>query len=178
MDLSKLDTDQWVAAAEAMGAKYIVCVAKHVGGFCMWQTETTDYGVKSLSWRGGKGDVLADLATSCRKRGMKLGVYLSPCDRKHGAGVGGRCGSPEAQKVYSKIYRQQLTEVLSRYGDIVEVWFDGSNVIEVGDILKKFASRAMVFQGPHATIRWVGNEARSEERRVGKECRSRWAPYH
>ena len=159
MDLSKLDTDQWVTAAEAMGAKYIVFVAKHVGGFCMWQTETTNYGVKSLSWRGGKGDVLADLATSCRKRGIKLGVYLSPCDRKHGAGVGGRCGSPEAQEGYSKIYRQQLTEVLSRYGEIVEVWFDGSNVIEVGDILKKFASQAMVFQGPHATIRWVGNEA-------------------
>jgi alpha-L-fucosidase len=78
MDLSKLDTDQWVTAAEAMGAKYIVFVAKHVGGFCMWQTETTNYGVKSLSWRGGKGDVLADLATSCRKRGIKLGVYLSP----------------------------------------------------------------------------------------------------
>ena len=131
MELSKLDTDQWVAAAEAMGAKYIVFVAKHVGGFCMWQTATSDYGVKSLSWRGGKGDVLADLATSCRKRGIKLGVYLSPCDRKHGAGVGGRCGSPEAQEVYSKIYRQQLTEVLSRYGEIVEVWFDGSNVIGV-----------------------------------------------
>jgi alpha-L-fucosidase len=158
MDLSKLDTDQWAAAAEAMGAKYIVFVAKHVGGFCMWQTETTDYGVKSLSWRDGKGDVLADLATSCRKRGIKLGVYLSPCDRKHGAGVGGRCDSPEAQERYSKIYRQQLTEVLSRYGEIVEVWFDGSNVIEVGGILQKYAPHAMVFQGPHATIRWVGNE--------------------
>jgi len=96
MNPEKLDTDQWVAAAEAMGAKYLVFVAKHVGGFCMWQTETTDYSVKSIPWRGGKGDVLADLSASCRKRGMKLGVYLSPCDRKHGAGVGGRCKTPEA----------------------------------------------------------------------------------
>jgi len=159
MNPEKLDTDQWVATAEAMGARYIVFVAKHVGGFCMWQTETTDYGVKSIPWRGGRGDVLADLARSCRKRGIKLGVYLSPCDRKHGAGVGGRCGSPEAQRRYDAIYRQQLTEVLSRYGELVEVWFDGSNVVEVGDILRKYAPRAMVFQGPHATIRWVGNES-------------------
>ena len=155
----RLDTDQWVAAAEAMGAKYIVFVAKHVGGFCTWQTETTDYGVKSIPWRGGHGDVLADLSASCRKRGMKLGVYLSPCDRKHGAAVGGRCKTPEAQAEYDKLYRRQLTEVLTRYGRMVEVWFDGSNVVEVGDILKEHAPDAMVFQGPHATIRWVGNEA-------------------
>ena len=27
-------------------------------------------------------------------------------------------------------------------------------------------------------IAWAGAETRSEERRVGKECRSRWSPYH
>lgn len=155
----KLDTDQWVSAAEAMGAKYIVFVAKHTGGFCMWQTETTDYGIKNTPWRGGKGDVLADLAKSCRKRGIRLGVYVSPCDRKQGAGGGGRCRTAEAQQRYNKVYRRQLTEVLSRYGEMFEVWFDGSIAVPVGDILKKHAPKAMVFQGPHATIRWVGNEA-------------------
>ena len=155
---AKLDTDQWVAAAEAMGAKYIVFVAKHVGGFCMWQTDTTDYGVRNTPWRGGKGDVLADLSVSCRKRGIALGVYLSPCDRKHGAGVGGRCATPEAQERYNAMYRQQLTEVLTRYGEMFEVWFDGSNIVPVGDILKQHAPKAMIFQGPNATIRWVGNE--------------------
>jgi len=156
---AKLDTDQWVTAAEAMGAKYIVFVAKHTGGFCWWQTDTTDYSVKNIPWRGGKGDVMKDLSESCRKRGIKLGVYLSPQDRKQGAGGGGRCRSKEAQQRYNKIYRQQLTEVLSRYGEMFEVWFDGSIVVPVGDLLKKYAPEAMVFQGPHATIRWVGNEA-------------------
>ena len=158
MNPSELDTEQWVAAAEALGAQYIVFVAKHVGGFCMWQTETTDYSVKSIPWRGGKGDVLADLAKSCQKRGMKLGVYLSPCDRKHGANVGGRCKDKEAQDRYRLMYRQQLTEVLTRYGEMFEVWFDGNNVIDLADILKTHAAHAMVFQGPQATIRWVGNE--------------------
>ncbi|HEX3997553.1 MAG TPA: alpha-L-fucosidase [Pirellulales bacterium] len=154
----KLDTEQWVRAAEAMGAKYIVFVAKHSGGFCWWQTDTTDYSVKNTPWRGGKGDVLAELSASCKKHGMKLGVYISPMDRKHKAAGGGRCATPELQAAYNKLYRQQLTEVLSRYGSMFEVWFDGSNVVPVGDILRQYAPHAMIFQGPHATIRWVGNE--------------------
>ena len=155
---AELDTDQWVRVAESMGAKYIVFVAKHVGGFCMWQTDTTDYGIKNTPWKGGKGDVLADLSQSCRTRGMKLGVYLSPRDDTLGAATGGRCPTAEVQERYNLIYRQQLTEVLSRYGEMVEVWFDGSNVIEVGDLLKRYAPKAVIFQGKYATIRWVGNE--------------------
>ena len=156
---TELDTDEWVAVAESMGAKYIVFVAKHVGGFCMWQTDTTDYSIKNTPWRDGKGDVLADLSASCKERGMKLGVYLSPRDDHLGANTGGRCETGEAQERYNQIYRQQLTEVLSRYGEMFEVWFDGSNIIEVGDILEKCAPKAVIFQGKYATIRWVGNES-------------------
>ncbi len=155
---AQLDTDQWVRVAESMGAKYIIFVAKHVGGFCWWQTETTDYSVKSIPWRNGKADVTAMLAESCRRHGMKLGVYISPADRKHGADVGGRCKTPTEQTRYSAIYRRQLTELLSRYGELIEVWFDGSCIIDVGDLLKKYVPKAMIFQGPQATIRWVGNE--------------------
>ncbi len=153
-----LDTDQWVEAAEAMCAKYIIMVAKHVGGFCLWQTHTTDYSVKNTPWRGGKGDVMEALSESCRKRNIKLGVYISPQDRKYGAGVGGRCKTQEEQERYNQFYRQQLVELLTCYGEMFEVWFDGSNVVPVGDILAEYAPKAMVFQGRHATIRWVGNE--------------------
>lgn len=155
---SQLDTEQWAGVAEALGAKYIVFVAKHTGGFCWWQTETTDYSVRNTPWRDGRGDVLRDLAASCRKHGLRLGIYLSPADRKHRAALGGKCQTPEAQEQYNKLYRAQLTEVLSRYGEIFEIWFDGSLVVPVGDILAQHAPHAMVFQGPHATIRWVGNE--------------------
>lgn len=155
---AQLDTEQWVDVAESMGAKYIVFVAKHVGGFCMWQTDTSPYGIKHTPWRGGKGDVLADLSASCKKRGMKLGVYLSPRDDTLGADTGGKCKDAEAQRKYDAIYREQLTEVLSRYGEMFEVWFDGSNIVEVGDILKQHAPHAVIFQGKYASIRWVGNE--------------------
>jgi alpha-L-fucosidase len=114
MNPDKLDTDQWVRVAESMGAGYIVFVAKHEGGFCWWQTETTDFSVKSTPRKGGNGDVLADLSASCRARGMKLGVYISPQDRKHGIGVGGKAKGPDDQASYERLFRQQLTEVLSR----------------------------------------------------------------
>ncbi|HNQ89922.1 MAG TPA: alpha-L-fucosidase [Verrucomicrobiota bacterium] len=153
-----LDTDQWVRVAESMGAKYIVFVAKHVGGFCWWQTDTSDYGVRRTPWRGGHGDLMAELAASCRKRSMNLGVYLSPADRHHGVGVGGKADDPARQSTYERIFRQQLTELLSRYGEMKEVWFDGSLVFDVGDILQQHAPGAVVFQGPQASIRWVGNE--------------------
>ena len=90
---------------------------------------------------------------------MKLGVYLSPADRKHGVGVGGWADDPEQRAAYERLFRRQLTEVLSRYGEMMEVWFDGSLVFDVGDILAKHAPKAVVFQGPQASIRWVGNEA-------------------
>jgi alpha-L-fucosidase len=155
---AQLDTDQWAECARGLGAKYIVFVAKHIGGFCMWQTETTSYSIRNTPWRGGKGDVVADLSQSCGKRGLKLGVYLSPRDDNFGAGTAGRCKTPGLQAAYNARYRRQLTELLSRYGELVEIWFDGSLVTPVGDILKEHAPHAMIFQGPCATIRWVGNE--------------------
>src|SRR6185437_3565138 len=117
----------------------IVFVAKHAGGFCMWQTTTTPYSIGHTPWEGGKGDLLENLSASCRKYGLRLGVYISPRDRYLGAGTGGVCKSPAQQAKYSAIYRQQLTEVLSRYGTMVEVWFDGSIVFPVADIVRKYA---------------------------------------
>ncbi|MFT3684654.1 MAG: alpha-L-fucosidase [Phycisphaerales bacterium] len=157
---AKLDTDQWVRVAKSMGAKYIVFVAKHEGGFCWWPTKTTSYSVKSTPWRDGKGDVLKDLAASCKAEGMMLGVYLSPQDKHEHATIGGRIerGGKEGQAAYERVFREQLTELLTGYGDMVEVWFDGSLVFDVGDILAAHAPKAIVFQGPQATIRWVGNE--------------------
>jgi alpha-L-fucosidase len=162
-DLSKfnpkeLDTEQWCDVAEGLGAKQIVYVAKHVSGFCGWQTQTTDYGVKNTPWRGGKGDIVKDLAESCRRRGLKLGIYLSPMDCHHGVECSGICRSVEDQSRYDEIYRRQLTELLTNYGPISELWFDGSIVIKVDDIIDKYAPGVICFQGPCANIRWPGTE--------------------
>src|SRR5471032_512215 len=90
IDPARLDVEQWAEVAESFGAKRIIMTCKHSGGFCWWQTTTSSYGVAATPWRDGKGDVVAELAACCRRRGLGLGVYLSPEDRYLGAGVGGR----------------------------------------------------------------------------------------
>ncbi len=160
IDPRQLNTDQWCEVASSWGAKMIIFVAKHVGGFCFWQTTTTDYGIRNTPWKGGKGDVLDELSRSCRNHGLDLGIYIYPGDPAWGAGPGsgGITSDPAKQEGYTKVFRQQMTEVLSRYGTIREVWFDGSCRIDVADILRHYAPHAVVFQGPQASLRWVGNE--------------------
>lgn len=158
---SKLDVNQWIDAAEAFDAKMIVFVAKHVGGFCWWQTEASDYSVKNTPYKNGRGDVLDDLAKACFERGMKLGVYIYPGDETWGAyiGGGGKTKDPAKQEAYTRVLRTQWEEVLSRYGkQMTEIWFDGNIILPVEDIVKKYAPSAIAFQGPFASIRWVGNE--------------------
>lgn len=158
---TKLDTDQWCSVAKSWGAKEIIFVAKHAGSFCWWPTYTTEYCVRNIPWKNGKGDVIKDLATSCKKAGLNLGIYIYPGDTKWGAGLGsgGITKDPTKQEAYNKIFRQQLTEVLTNYGDMLEVWFDGSCKVPVSDILQKYASKAVIFQGSDATIRWPGTES-------------------
>lgn len=160
MYLSKLNTDQWCQVAKSWGAKMIIFVAKHCGGFCWWQTKTTDYGVSAIPWKQGKGDVMKDLSASCKKSGLDLGVYVYPGDEHWGAGIGsgGITKDPSKQQAYNEVYRTQLKELLTRYGTIKEVWFDGNCRISVKDILQQYAPKAVFFQGECASIRWVGNE--------------------
>jgi alpha-L-fucosidase len=158
---TELSTDQWCETARLWGAQEILFVAKHTGGFCWWQTETNKYGIKETPYKNGKGDVLLELSRSCKKYRLNLGIYLYPGDETWGAGIGsgGRTGDPVKQEDYNEIYRTQLTEVLTNYGDIIEVWFDGSCVIDVSDIMEKYAKNSVIFQGPHATLRWAGTES-------------------
>lgn len=158
IDPSNLDTDQWAEVAQSYGAKIIIFCAKHTGGFAWWQTETTSYGIKETPWKGGRGDVMADLAASCKKKGIKVGVYLSPEDRFLGVGMGGKTKDPDKQKEYEEIYRKQLTELLTKYGDMYELWVDGSLIFDIKDIINQYAKKAVILQSSGATIRWVGNE--------------------
>ena len=82
---------------------------------------------------------------------MKHGGQVSAAEEKR--------QDPSRQEAYNKVFRQQLTEVLSNYGHITEVWFDGSCIIDVNDILEKYASKSVILQGPKATLRWPGTES-------------------
>jgi alpha-L-fucosidase len=115
---TELDCRQWARICKEAGMKAIILTAKHHCGFCVWPSKHTEYSVKNSPWRNGKGDLVREMADACKEYGLKLGIYLSPWDRNHPD-----YGKPE----YITYFRNQLTELLTNYGEIFEVWFDGAN---------------------------------------------------
>ena len=111
------DAEKIVLLAKKIGSKGFLINAKHHGGFCMWPTKTTDYNISKSPWKDGKGDWVGEWAKACRQHGLKLGLYLSPWDRNAAC-----FGTPE----YLKMYKEQLTELCTNYGELFTLWFDGA----------------------------------------------------
>jgi alpha-L-fucosidase len=168
---TELDCRQWARTARDAGMKGIIITAKHHDGFCLWPSAYTEHSVKNSPWKDGNGDVIMELRKACDEYGLKLGIYLSPWDRNTAV-----YGTPE----YLVYYRNQLKELLTNYGDIFEVWFDGANG---GDgyyggaretrridnktyydwpnthiIVRELQPGAVMFSDAGPDIRWVGNE--------------------
>ena len=159
---TELDCRQWARVCRDVGMKGIIITAKHHDGFCLWPSRYTDHTVASSQWRNGKGDVLKDLSEACREFGLKMGIYLSPWDR-HEPSYG---DSP----TYNEYFKNQLREVLTNYGEIFEVWFDGAcgegsnGKRQVYDwegffqVVRQCKPNAVIFSDGGPDVRWVGNE--------------------
>ena len=159
---ANLDARQWIRAAQSAGCRYVVLTAKHHDGFCLWPTRTTRHSVASTPWRGGTGDVVRELADAARRAGIGIGLYLSPWDRNapsYGSGQG-----------YDDFYIAQLTELLTNYGPLIEVWFDGANGEgpngkrqkydwpRIHSTVRRLQPNALIFSDSGPDIRWIGNE--------------------
>ncbi len=157
---AKLDAEQWVRVTKEAGFKQVILTAKHHDGFCLWPTKTTSHSVKSSPWKGGNGDVVKEVVAACKKYDIGFGIYLSPWDMN--ASV---YGTP----AYNDFFIDQLTELLTQYGQIDEVWFDGANGEGpngkkqeydfnrwYNHIRKLQPTATIAIMGPD--VRWVGTE--------------------
>ena len=157
-----LDARQWARAARAAGFRMMILTAKHHDGFCLWPTATTRHSVVSSPWRGGRGDLVREFVDACREERLRVGLYLSPWDRNHPT----YGDSPR----YNDVYIAQLTELLTQYGSIAEMWFDGANgegpngrrqVYDwprVFGTVKRLQPEAVIFSDAGPDVRWCGNE--------------------
>jgi len=170
-DPAKFDAGAIVAALAAGGMRGVILTCKHHDGFCLWPTKTTGHSIRNSAWRAGKGDVVREISEAARSHNLKFGVYLSPWDRNSA-----EYGKPG----YLQIYRQQLTELLTGYGEIFEVWHDGANggdgfyggarekrTIDKNtyyqwpgtwDLVRRLQPGAVIFSDVGPDVRWVGNE--------------------
>lgn len=190
-NLKELDTDQWCRAMKDAGMKMVILTVKHHDGFVIWQSRYTDHGIMSTGFKDGKGDILKDLSESCKKYGLKLGIYLSPADLfqiEHPDGLYGNLspktkrtiprevpGRPFANQTkfefevddYNEYFLNQLFEVLTEYGEVHELWFDGAHPKRKGgqtynypawkELIRTLAPKAVIFG--REDIRWCGNES-------------------
>lgn len=168
---SELDCRQWAKVAGEAGMEGIVITARHHDGFCLWPSGFTEHSVKNSPWKNGQGDIIRELREACDEYNLKLGIYLSPWDRNHAA-----YGSP----AYIDYYRNQLRELLTNYGEIFEVWFDGANGGDgyyggayemrridnktyydwenTWSVVRELQPGAVMFSDGGPDIRWIGNE--------------------
>jgi len=168
---TELDTDQWARVAAEVGIGELILTAKHHDGFTLWPSAFSHHSVSDAPWRDGAGDVVADFVASARRYGLKVGLYVSPWDRNH----------PDyGREAYLEAYRGQLTELLTGYGDINEIWVDGANGgtgyyggsneerridrrsyyrwPETMALVKSLQPHTLIFSDAGPDIRWIGNE--------------------
>lgn len=153
---------QWVSAIKNSGMKGLILTCKHHDGFCLWPSKFTEHSIAKSPFRNGRGDLVKEVSDECRRQDIHFGVYLSPWDRNNEAyGTGTE---------YNDFFVNQLTELLSNYGEIFSVWFDGACGEEKNgkkqvydwqryyDLIRRLQPKACInVCGPD--IRWCGNEA-------------------
>lgn len=159
---TQLDCRQWARLAKASGAKGIILTAKHHDGFCLFPSQYSTHTVRESKWMNGKGDVVKLLSDACKEYGLLFGVYISPWDRNHPA---------YGTSVYNDVYVNTLKELLTGYGQLFELWWDGANgegpngkkqaydFPRFRDTVYKYQPHTIIFSDIGPGARWCGNES-------------------
>jgi len=167
----RLDTDQWIRAAKAAGARFAILTATHETGFALYQSDVNPYCLKAIKWREGKGDVVREFVDSCRKYGLKPGIYLgirwNSFFGVHDFQVNGEGKFRDNRQAwYRRMCEGMVRELCTRYGELFEIWFDGGashpdkGAPDVLPIVKKHQPNCLFYHNEQlAEARWGGSES-------------------
>ncbi len=168
---ARLDTDQWIKAAKDAGATFAILTATQETGFALYQSDVNPYSLKALRWRDGKGDIVRDFVESCRKYGLKPGIYVgirwNAFFGIHNFKVRGEgTFRDNRQTYYNRMCEGMVEELCTRYGELFEIWFDGGadhpdrGVPDVLPIVQKYQPNCLFYHnGQLAEARWGGSES-------------------
>ncbi|MGQ0627817.1 MAG: alpha-L-fucosidase [Phycisphaerales bacterium] len=124
----KFNAEEIVLAAKNAGMGYITITTKHHDGFCLFDTATTDFDVMSTPF---KRDIMKEMADACRRHGLRICWYYSIMDWHHPDYLPRRPWETDRPTKgadfdrYIQYMKAQLRELLTNYGEIGVLWFDG-----------------------------------------------------
>ncbi len=127
-DPTSFDADAWVRTARGAGMKYIVITTKHHDGFALFDSEQGGFDMMATPFRR---DIIRELVQACRRQGMRIGFYHSIMDWHHPDYLPRRDWEKDRPAAgadferYVVYMKAQLKELLTRYGPIDILWFDG-----------------------------------------------------
>ncbi|MFE7835151.1 alpha-L-fucosidase [Streptomyces sp. NPDC057474] len=128
---------EWAQLAKDMGAKYTVLTARHHDGFALWPSTHAN------AWHSGQAplqrDFVGQYVTAVRDAGLKVGLYFSPLSWRYPGYydvTGTNClpnkwgyVTDPAHKENARIMKnevyQQVKELVTQYGKIDDIWWDG-----------------------------------------------------
>ncbi len=168
---TKLDTDQWIKAAKEAGFTFAILTATHETGFALFQSDYNPYSMKALKFQDGKGDLVRDFVNSCRKYGIKPGIYVgirwNSFYGVYNFQVNGEGPFRDnRQKHYNQMVEGMVTELCTNYGELFEIWFDGgadhpdNGVPDVLPIVQQYQPNCLFYHNSQlAEARWGGSES-------------------
>jgi alpha-L-fucosidase len=128
----KFNAAEWVRIAKAAGQKYIVITSKHHDGFALFDSKVSDYDIMTTPF---KRDIMKELADEAHRQGIKICWYHSILDWHHPDYLPRGAGSPRPWDTrltagasldrYLEYMKSQIRELLTNYGKIGILWFDG-----------------------------------------------------
>ena len=169
---TQLNTDQWIRSFAAAGGKVALLTATHETGFALYQSDVNPYCMKALKFQDGKGDIVRDFVSSCRKYNVKPGIYIGTRWNSfygvHDFMVHNDSSqfAKNRQIHYNRMMEKMTEELMSRYGELFMVWFDGgAHGPELGGpnilpIVEKYQKNIIFYHNTQrADIRWGGSES-------------------